>query len=134
PEARTAELAAPAPLAEEPAPPKSAREELALAAPVPEAPPAAARSAVVSVEGRCVDERLVPIGGACVRQAAGDAPQRTESLADGQFALAVRPSTLRTCTLALEAPGFATRVLELSLPAADAMLLGDVVLAPGGSV
>lgn len=104
--------AAPEPVASAPAP-----------APVPAAPPRA--------EGRCVDERLVPIGFARVRQVR-EGPV-TEARSDGSFALELTPER-GAATLLVEAPGFASRFLELTLPPGGTVALGDVELAPGGTV
>ncbi|HEX6882111.1 MAG TPA: sigma-70 family RNA polymerase sigma factor [Planctomycetota bacterium] len=141
PEPRAAEPVAQAELAPtperatvEPVTPDPAQREVAPATPREHAAEPAPPPAVAGpprAEGRCVDERLVPIGFARVSQV--KAAHATEAHADGTFALELTPQR-GTATLLVEAAGFASRFVELSVPPDASVALGDVALAPGGAV
>jgi RNA polymerase sigma-70 factor (ECF subfamily) len=132
-----ADDAAPAPSTLAPA-----REAAFLAPPPASAPPPAAPelARVPRVTGRCVDEAFAPLAGARVWQfEASDktsAEERVELAtgADGAFALAVDPTHIDTCMVAVAAEGFATRFIEVALLARADTPLGDVVLRRGGRV
>ena len=123
------ELAEPAP--PEPSQRRAIAPELETArraeAPAPAPPPTAA------IDGRCVDVDLVSIAGARVTRL-GEDEGSVLSAGDGRFELARAADRAQPATLRVEAAGFATRFLEIHLPAREPVHLGDVVLEPGGSV
>lgn len=84
------------------------------------------------VDGRCVDQQLVPIRGA--RIALGDAPDGASgrSANDGSFSLLCAAGATNA-PFRVEAEGYGTRFVGVVLAPA-ATHLGDVVLGPGGSV
>ncbi|NOT30979.1 MAG: carboxypeptidase regulatory-like domain-containing protein [Planctomycetes bacterium] len=86
------------------------------------------------IGGRTVDELLVPVGGARVSQYGEDAARATPAASDGSFELGVQPDRQNMCALLIEAEGFATRFLEVTLQEHEAKTVGDVVLQPGGSL
>jgi len=97
-------------------------------------PPAPAAEARPLVDGRCVDQALVPIGGALVTRVDEGDGGSARSAGDGTFALACAGRAEGSATVRVEAEGFGTRFVDALLAKGDATHLGDVVLAPGGSV
>jgi RNA polymerase sigma factor (sigma-70 family) len=127
------ELAQPPAPAEVSGPPAEAQREVAAEPPpAPRLAEMAPTQAVAArATGRCVDHDLVPIGFARVSQVRHGVA--AEAGADGAFTLALE-SQRGAATLLVEAAGYASRFLELTVPAAGTVPLGDVVLAPGGAV
>ena len=108
----------------EPAPRAASAPEPAVR-PVEEAP---------RVVGRCVDEDLVPVAGARIALPPHVNTAGITSARDGTFSIPLRLDVSPSGTLQVAADGFATRFVDLALPARGTMPIGDVVLAPGGSV
>jgi hypothetical protein len=94
--------------------------------------PVEARPASTSVEGRCLDAALLPIQEARVVDPSSGAEARTEG--GGHFALTGLGAAPRQCELRFEAPGHGTRTVSIGLVEGQRVQLGDVILAPGGSV
>jgi RNA polymerase sigma-70 factor (ECF subfamily) len=126
------EPSAPAPAAAEPAREQVATTLAALEEPEPEA---AEVVALARVEGRCVDEHGAPIAGASLRVI--DELPFIESAhgASGEVAFELDLDTdSRLIDLVASSPGRATVFLEARLYRGESTHLGDIVLAPAGTV
>jgi RNA polymerase sigma-70 factor (ECF subfamily) len=133
----TAALAAPEPAAEAPIAPletPEVREALSPATPSPAAANASTSesSGPFRAGGRCVDETLVPVLGARVREVGVDPPHTVVTGSDGAFALKLAPDRVGVRLLRVDAEGLATRLLDLTVREDREILLGDVILVPAG--
>lgn len=126
-------LAEPAELPPEPVrAPQALREAIPVSPSPREEAPASATPPMPKLQGRCVDEGLVPIAAARIAQV-GEA-HATATRADGSFALDVTTDRWNDCMLRIEAEGFATRFVESMLHQEGPTSLGDLILQPGGSL
>lgn len=132
-EAAPPELVPPAPRLAEPARAESRTAQAGAPAEVA-AEPELAPEPTTLVDGRCVDRDLVPIAGARIFVGAQAGTPDGSSRRDGSFSIECHASSEGNGHFRVEAEGYGTRFVSALIARGEAIHLGDVVFAPGGSV
>ncbi len=92
------------------------------------------------IEGRCIDEALIPIVGALIANNELPSPllardgRVAESRRDGTFTLDCPPVDTEPRVFRVEARGYGTHFVKAIVPRGETAHLGDLILSAGGAI